>query len=437
MLLFSTREKKVIERVPFHLDATMERKRYGSVKRYNNRHDWNMYQGAEKVIEDRLAELDVERQKEVAKVQAELSACVGADQTERARDLTKRKKALDKGNFKPLHEFLLRISPYLDLIRIKPETESAKEAAKRAAETISAETAISRQAGSGDGQPQPLHNLQGPRYTYHAWPSTKDSNIMDFVYVKPRPQAKLRTPKYNEFLHEMATADGNPDAPFHPDDHKRKQYLCANCGDTTFKEDNVFLVCVTCGNCTKNETFVQSIQDKDRVTFKSKQQPYKPLGHFIDCLQQLQAKESVVIPDTIYQRLEQEFTKLGVARHTVTEPFIQKCLKKLRLQKYYNHVPLITYKFTNIPPFRLSSEQEELLAEMFVAIQPVYARHKERGRKNFVNYCYLTMQMYQLIGIGDQFPKHKQLKSKMKLSQYDKVWKKICGELGWAYHKSL
>ena len=116
---------------------------------------------------------------------------------------------------------------------------------------------------------------------------------------------------------------------------------------------------------------------------------------------------------------------------------IKEILKKLRLNKYYEHAHHIKHKLNGLPIPHLEPELEEKLRTMFKLVQPPFLKFMPSSRKNFLSYSYVLHKMIQLLGRDEYLPNFPLLKSREKLHQQDQIWKKICEELSWQYIASI
>ena len=121
-------------------------------------------------------------------------------------------------------------------------------------------------------------------------------------------------------------------------------------------------------------------------------------------------------------------------KEQVTYDRIKGYLKKNGLQKMYEHIPAIMYKICGTSPPEISRELEAQLSKMFEEIQGPYEAHMPPGRKNFLSYGYCIFKMCQLLGKEDILePYLPLLKSREKLYLQDKIFEKICRDLGWKF----
>ena len=121
----------------------------------------------------------------------------------------------------------------------------------------------------------------------------------------------------------------------------------------------------------------------------------------------------------------------------ITSDKIKSILKKLKLNKYYEHIPNIISKITNTPPLRISTEFEEQLLNLFDKIQEPFIKHCPKTRKNFLSYSYTLHKFCQLLDKPEYLIYFPLLKSRIKLFEQEKIWKDICSDLNWKFIASI
>jgi hypothetical protein len=168
---------------------------------------------------------------------------------------------------------------------------------------------------------------------------------------------------------------------------------------------------------------------------------YKRKNHFIECLNQLQAKENTKIPEKIINALTNEFKKYNITDpKLLTSQLVKGYLKKLNYSKYYEHIPAIINEFCGIEPPKMTPEFEQQLKNLFDLIQEPFKRHSEiinPKRKNFLNYNYILYKMCELLNQTSFLPYFPLLKSREKLYEHDQIWKGICSDLNWNFIPSI
>lgn len=200
------------------------------------------------------------------------------------------------------------------------------------------------------------------------------------------------------------------------------------------------LICPSCGDYkhivfpnTSNTVVNQTNNDHTEAT---PYYCYKRSNHFSEWLSQLQGKETTYIPESVYDSLLSELKKERLTETSdITHSKIRLYLKKLKLNKYYEHIPHIIRRLKNEPPPKIKPDIEETLRQMFFLIQEPFKLHCPPNRKNFLSYSYTLYKMSEILGEDEMLEQFTLplLKSRDKLSVQDKIWKGICTELNWEF----
>lgn len=215
--------------------------------------------------------------------------------------------------------------------------------------------------------------------------------------------------------------------------------LCQNC----LLDNMIILHCkgvIVCENCGY-QSYI--LIDSEKPSYKDPPKEisyfaYKRINHFNEWLAQFQAKETTDIPDNVYDSILLEIKKERIIDMRQLSPSkVREILKKLKLNKYYEHVPHIINRLNGIPPPVMSREKEEKLRMMFKEIQTPFIKYCPKDRKNFLSYSYVLHKFVQLLGLDEFLSCFPLLKSREKLHQQDKIWEQICLDLKWEFIKSL
>ena len=75
--------------------------------------------------------------------------------------------------------------------------------------------------------------------------------------------------------------------------------------------------------------------------------------------------------------------------------------------------------------------------KMFEEIQGPFEKHKPPERKNFLSYSYCIYKFCQLLGQNHVLKHLSLIKNREKLHMQDKLFEKICKDLGWEFIPSL
>ena len=116
---------------------------------------------------------------------------------------------------------------------------------------------------------------------------------------------------------------------------------------------------------------------------------------------------------------------------------LREILKKLKKNKYYEHIPHIINKLNGTPAPIMDYKTEEELRRMFKEIQIPFQNNCPPDRKNFLSYSYILHKFVQLLELDEFINCFLLLKSREKLHQQDQIWKKICAELKWQFIPSM
>jgi predicted DNA-binding transcriptional regulator len=218
---------------------------------------------------------------------------------------------------------------------------------------------------------------------------------------------------------------------------QKKSETCPNCVDSTVYHftDTSDLVCEECGLIiasliSEELTYREEQETSEKIVNYS----YKRENHFNEWLSQFQAQETTNIPPEVIEQLRNELKKIKVKTvDEITHARVRSLLKKLKLNKYYEHVPYITNILSGISPPKMPQELEERLRIMFKDIQKPFDKNCPSERKNFLSYSYVLYKFCELLSEDSYLKYFPLLKSKEKLYQQDVIWKKICEVLHWEY----
>jgi hypothetical protein len=238
---------------------------------------------------------------------------------------------------------------------------------------------------------------------------------------------------------EEPTTAGGPDrylerhdpTAFRLDRYTVDTRLCPCGGETVPIAAEGVSVCRGCGIQTRR------IVESERPSYREPPKEvcfyaYKRINHFREILAQFQAKETTNVPAEVISAIKAQVRKERLALNQLTNQRTKDILKKLGLNKYYEHIPFIKDKLGIRPPL-MPPHLEEKLCSLFLEVEKQYARHCPDHRVNFLNYYYVLYKMCELLG-ERRFLKHfPMLKDPVKRIEQDAVWACICGDLNWKF----
>jgi hypothetical protein len=212
--------------------------------------------------------------------------------------------------------------------------------------------------------------------------------------------------------------------------------ICEYCkeGEMIPQEDEGILICNN-SNCSKFITYIvdstkpANKEPPNEVSYTA----YIRLNHFKEILSQFQAKETTQIPPEVIKMIRDRIKKERI--EDVSElnyDTMREILRKLDLNKYFEHIQYINSIFGIKPPI-MNEELHETLCVLFIEIQGPWAIHCPPNRTNFFNYTYTLYQLCTLLGQTQYLPYIPLLKDRTKQLEQDMIWKKVCETLDWEF----
>lgn len=216
--------------------------------------------------------------------------------------------------------------------------------------------------------------------------------------------------------------------------------ICESChiGEMIPQDEEGILICnhPSCGK------FISYIVDSAKPTNKEPPNEvsytaYIRLNHFKEILSQFQAKETTQIPEEVIQAIKDRIKKERIKDFKeITYDKMRDILRKLGLNKYFEHIQYINSIFGVKPPI-MSEELHETLCVLFIEIQQPWALHCPPNRRNFFNYTYTLFQLCVLLDQTQYLPYIPMMKDREKQLDQDMIWKKVCMELDWEFFPTV
>jgi len=224
----------------------------------------------------------------------------------------------------------------------------------------------------------------------------------------------------------------------------KKIDFCKKCKDKYNKDYEMiinhnegFMSCTKCGNME------YVIIESDKPNYKDPPPEatyfaYKRTNHLNEILNQIQAKESTDIPDDVLELIKEEIRKERIKDLTkLTNSKVRHFLRKLNLNKYYEHIAHIINKLNGLPPPIITKPVEDKLRYCFREIQGPWMEIAKKPKKNFLNYHYVLHKCVELLGHDEYKALFPLLKSREKLQAHDNVWRIICDRLNWEFIRTI
>jgi len=251
----------------------------------------------------------------------------------------------------------------------------------------------------------------------------------------------LKSEKYNQSkkLYQMYWKNVNQDV-LNIHDFVLQSSVCEFCrqGEMIPQEEEGILICnnAKCGN------FVSYIVDNAKPNNKEPPNEvsytaYIRLNHFKEILSQFQAKETTQIPKEVIEQIRQRIKKERIHDYReINYNKMREILRKLGLNKYFEHIQYINSIFGIKPPI-MNEELHETLCVLFIEIQKPWAVHCPVNRTNFFNYTYTLYQLCVLLDQIQYLPYIPMMKDREKQLEQDMIWKKVCMELDWEFFPTV
>jgi len=211
---------------------------------------------------------------------------------------------------------------------------------------------------------------------------------------------------------------------------------CAVC-ESEMLVNETFLDCPECGH----QDYI--LVDSEKPSYKDPPREmsyyaYKKINHLNEWLAQFQAKETTEISNAVLEQIRTELRKERITDMSKLKPSkLKEVIKKMKLSRCYDHVAHILNRLNGISAPALSREIEDKLRFMFKEIQFSFVKHCPKKRSNFLSYSYVLYKFCELLELDDYLPCFPLLKSREKLYMQDKIWQKICEDMGWEFIRTV
>jgi len=274
-----------------------------------------------------------------------------------------------------------------------------------------------------------VKNIDGIEYTEN---NNNRNNGGIFKYVT------MDLEKRNEDNYKMYMKKCFPDESNNIE-YSKNQYICKNCWSNTCQDTSSGInICYNCGLTEVNSVSTTPEWNVSETHDFIKPYSYKRTSHFKEWITQIQGREGTYVPDDVISLIISEIKKERLTdKSLITYYKIKEFLKKLKLNKYYEHIPNIIHRITGNKQLIISQDLEDKLIDMFNKIQDPFTNHCPKDRKNFLSYSYTLYKFFELLDKHEYLIYFPLLKSREKLFEQEKIWMLICKDLGWEFHKCI
>jgi hypothetical protein len=216
--------------------------------------------------------------------------------------------------------------------------------------------------------------------------------------------------------------------------------ICQSCnnGEMISQDEEGILICNN-PDCGKFITYIidgskpSNKEPPNEVSYTA----YIRLNHFKEILAQFQAKETTQIPEDVIEAIRNRIKKERITDYSlINYDLMRDLLRKLGLNKYFEHIQYINSLFGIKPPV-MNEELHETLCILFIEIQKPWAIHCPANRTNFFNYTYTLYQLCVLLDQTQYLPYIPMMKDREKQLEQDMIWKKVCRSLDWEFFPTV
>lgn len=216
--------------------------------------------------------------------------------------------------------------------------------------------------------------------------------------------------------------------------------ICESChkGELISQDEEGILICNN-PECGKFVTYIvdgskpSNKEPPNEVSYTA----YIRLNHFKEILAQFQAKETTQIPDDVIKMIKDRIKKERITDYSsINYDVMRDLLRKLGLNKYFEHIQYINSLFGIKPPV-MNEDLHETLCILFIEIQKPWAIHCPANRTNFFNYTYTLYQLCVLLDQTQYLPYIPMMKDREKQLEQDMIWKKVCKSLDWQFFPTV
>lgn len=226
--------------------------------------------------------------------------------------------------------------------------------------------------------------------------------------------------------------------------------MCTKCygRDIRVNVQEGSLICAGCGLVcgeANTETLASYAQSYSIMASGSRQKQilprvyssssYKRCNLFKEYLLRIQGKERNKITREDMTKIKQELLSRQLDVNQIDQDVIRSILKKLRMQRHYNHTYFLLKQLTGHALVELHPHHCQQLLELFVKIQQVFGE-VQTTRSNMMSYYFLLRKSCELLNWDDIARCLPYLKSRQKLVEQDRIWRKICLRLGYPFFPS-
>ena len=222
---------------------------------------------------------------------------------------------------------------------------------------------------------------------------------------------------------------------------------CSSCGhdiDMKNATDESISVCDHCSSEQGVGMMLSSFSDSSRVHISSKYS-YDRKSHFIECINQYQGKQNVVIQEQLIADIFSKLQSYDLLVHNnvvkryskVTKKAILSIIKELGHPKHYENINLIFSKVTGSELIDICHIQDNILNDFDILSDTYDKLFGDIERKNFINTQYILYQLLRKHGHDCNSSDFSGVKTIDRKFFHEDVIRRIFEHLGWNYYSIM
>lgn len=197
---------------------------------------------------------------------------------------------------------------------------------------------------------------------------------------------------------------------------------CKNCEKIIIYEESIYV----CPNCGESESILVTCvtpQQWDEYP-KKPSACYKRVNHCVDKINKVLCRGNIIIPDSVFEKIDEEIERANMNKKTVSVDWIRKVLKRNKLSKYYDYRIYIHCKVTGEEMPVIERKDYEKIIKYFTQINEIY-NENYKSRNNFLSYELVIHTILLRMGRNKLSKYFKLLKSDVKQRQQERILNEI------------
>ena len=184
---------------------------------------------------------------------------------------------------------------------------------------------------------------------------------------------------------------------------------------------NSHLVCTNCGLCEYYPVYVTSYNH----TMKPLRTKclYKRSDNFKAVLNKFFYYGKQFVPDDVIEVIRNEtHNKTNILYNytiSLTIPILECILKRNKMMKYKNSIYYIFFKLNDQPFPHITTNEYNLILNVFDVVSSIYDKYRPKGRKSFPNYPFVLKQILIMRGMVQYAKYIPQLKTNSKQKELE------------------